>query len=284
MPADTAPGTETAARATPLWERLAGSAVYDLAHGLERGIPASPNHPAFQMSLLRRHGDLVREDGGSAANEIIVTGGHVGTHIDALAHVSQDGKLHGGVDAAEVTSHEGFAVLGIDQFPPLLCRGVLLDVARVHGVEVLEPGYEVTARDLERAEEVAGTAVRAGDAVLVRTGWSSHFHDAERFRGQGEGAPGPGEEAARWLATRGVALTGGETIAYEVVHPGAGHRTLPVHRTLLVEAGINIIEVMDLRSLGAAGVAEFAFVAAPLKLVGATGSPLRPLAIVEEGR
>jgi kynurenine formamidase len=274
-------GSPRAADAAPLWERLAGATVHDLAHGLKRGIPASPNHPPFQMSLLRRHGDLVRDDGGSAANEIIVTGGHVGTHIDALAHVSQDGKLHGGVDAAEVTSHEGFAVLGIDRFPPLLCRGVLLDVARVHGVDVLQPGYEVTVEDLERAEELAGTDVRAGDAALVRTGWSSHFDDAERFRGQADGAPGPGVAAARWLTSRSVAVTGGETIAYEVVPPGSGHRPLPVHRTLLVEAGINIIEVMDLRSLAAADVFEFAFVAAPLKLVGATGSPLRPLAVVE---
>ncbi|MGC1210814.1 MAG: cyclase family protein, partial [Micromonospora sp.] len=63
-------------------------------------MPCSPNHPGFRMSLIRRHGDMVRPDGGSAANEMIVTGGHVGTHVDALSHVSHDGKLHGGVDAA----------------------------------------------------------------------------------------------------------------------------------------------------------------------------------------
>ncbi|HEY8451046.1 MAG: cyclase family protein [Micromonosporaceae bacterium] len=263
----------------PLWDRLAQARVIDLAHGMKRGIPVSPNHPPYQMALLRRHGDMVRPDGSSAANEVIVTGGHVGTHIDALAHVSHEGRLHGGVDAASVTSHEGFAVLGIDTFPPLACRGVLLDVAALHGVPVLEPGYEVTAEDLAAAEERTGTRVRPGDAVLIRTGWSAYYDEPERFLGQTDGAPGPGEAAARWLAERRVAVTGAETIAYEVIRPGAGHAVLPVHRILLVEAGINIIEVMDLRGLADRSV--FGFVAAPLKLVGATGSPLRPLALVD---
>jgi kynurenine formamidase len=265
---------------TELWDRLAQARVIDLAHGMKRGIPVSPNHPAFQMALLRRHGDVVRAGGGSAANEVIVTGGHVGTHIDALAHVSQDGKLHGGVDATSVTSHEGFAVLGIDAFPPLVCRGVLLDIPALHRVEVLDPGYEVTAEDLDQAQKRAGTTVRAGDAVLIRTGWSVHYDQPARFVGTSGGVPGPGVPAARWLAERRVAVTGAETIAYEVVRPGAGHATLPVHRILLVESGINLIEVMDLRGLAGLDPAVFGFVAAPLKLVGATGSPLRPLALV----
>lgn len=263
-----------------LIDQLSRARVVDLAHGLKRGIPVSPNHPGFQLALLRRHGDMNRPDGASAANEIIVTGGHVGTHIDALAHVSQDGKLHGGIDAAAVTSHEGFAVHGIDAFPPLVCRGVMLDVARVHGVAVLDPAYEVTADDLQRAEDLAGTAVRPGDAVLIRTGWSAHYADATRFLGQQDGAPGPGVDAARWLAERRVAVTGAETIAYEVIPAGTGHARLPVHRILLVEAGINIIEAMDLRVLADSGSSLFAFVAAPLKVIGATGSPLRPLALV----
>lgn len=264
-----------------LWDRLAQARVIDLAHGMKRGIPVSPNHPAFQLALLRRHGDMVRPDGGSAANEVIVTGGHVGTHIDALAHVSQDGKLHGGVDATKVTSHEGFAVHGIDTFPPLVCRGVMLDITRVRGAEVLDPGYEITPEDLRHAEKLAGTTVRAGDAALIRTGWSVHFDDPTRFLGQADGAPGPGIEAARWLAERRVAVTGAETIAYEVVRPGEGHARLPVHRVLLVEAGINIIEVMNLGGLADLAQGVFGFVAAPLKLIGATGSPLRPLALVE---
>lgn len=263
------------------WRRLRDAKVYDLAHGMKRGIPVSPNHPAFQLALLRRHGDMMRSDGASAANEVIVTGGHVGTHIDALAHVSQNGKLHGDVDADEVTSHEGFSVHGIDAFPPLLCRGVLLDIATLHGVEVLPPGYEVTVEDLEEAQKAVGVTVEAGDAALIRTGWSAHWEDPPTFVGQVDGVPGPGANAARWLVDRGVVLTGGESIAYEVIHPGQGHAHLPAHGILLVDAGINIIEVMDLRPLAGGEVHVFGFVVAPLKLVGATGSPLRPLALVD---
>ncbi|MFB3051808.1 MAG: cyclase family protein, partial [Acidimicrobiia bacterium] len=89
----------------PTWKSLLSARVIDLAQPLHRGMPVSPNHPSFQLALMRRHGDMVRSDGGSAANEIIVTGGHVGTHIDSLAHVSQDGRLHGGVDAESLQSN-----------------------------------------------------------------------------------------------------------------------------------------------------------------------------------
>ncbi len=263
-----------------LWQALRETQVVDLAHELRRGIPVSPNHPAFQLALMRRHGDMMRPDGGSAANEIIVMGGHVGTHLDALAHVSQDGRLHGGVVADEVTSHAGIAVHGVDTFEPLTCRGVLLDIAALHGVDVLPDDYVITDGDLAAAEERAGVTVQAGDAVLIRSGWSTYYTDPARFLGQVGGAPGPGPAAAEWLAERQVAVTGAETIAYEAIAPGAGHATLPVHRILLVEAGINIIEVMDLRRLAETGAAEFGFVLAPLKLVGATGSPVRPLALL----
>ena len=121
---------------------LAASTVLDLAQPMQRGMPQSPNHPPFQMALQRRHGDYVRADGGSAANEIIVTGGHVGTHVDALAHVSHAGELFGGLDAASVQSHEGFSQLGIDSFPPYVGRGILLDITAVLGTDVLR---QVTA-------------------------------------------------------------------------------------------------------------------------------------------
>ena len=263
------------------WEAVSAAHVVDLAHRWERGMPVSPNHPAFQLAMMRRHGDMVRSDGGSAANEMLVLGGHVGTHLDALGHVSQDGLMYGGTEAAASQSNHGLTALGIETALPIFCRGVLLDVAEVHGVDVLDTGYEVTAEDLEAAEATAGVEVGEGDAVLIRTGWAIHWDNPDIFRGQVGGAPGPGEGAARWLAKRFIRVTGAETIAYEVVRPGAGHATLPVHRILLVEAGIHIIEVMDLSSLATAGRHEFLFVAAPLKIVGGTGSPVRPLAIID---
>lgn len=262
-----------------LWDGLGRARVFDLAQPMRTGMPQSPNHPPFRMLLERRHGDMVRSDGGSAANEIIVTGGHVGTHVDALAHVSQDGLLHGGVEAAGIQSSNGFKEMGIDSFPPYVGRCVLLDVAGLHGVSSLSPGYEVSAKDLELAEKATGTTVGRGEAVLIGTGWSRRWEEPEVFNGQKNGAPGPGEGAARWLLDRGIRVAGGESIAFECIHPGRGHAELPVHRMFLVEEGVNIVETMRLSELLDSRVREFLLVLNPLPVVGATGAPVRPLAI-----
>jgi kynurenine formamidase len=259
---------------------LATATVVDLAQPMFRGMPQSPNHPPFQMALQRRHGDYVRADGGSAANEIIITGGHVGTHVDALAHVSHDGLLHDGIDAASVQSHEGFRELGIDAFPPYVGRAVVLDVARLHGVDTLPPGYGVTADDLQAAADRVAVTVQQGDAVLVGTGWSRRWDDREAFVGAADGVPGPDTGAAQWLIDRGARVAGGESIAFEQIKAGAGHALLPVHRMLLVEAGINIVETMRLHALLDLEVAECLLVLAPLNVRGATGGPVRPLALV----
>ncbi|MGI5270062.1 cyclase family protein [Nonomuraea sp. CA-218870] len=265
---------------TPLWERLDGARIVDLAQPMRTGMPQSPSHPRFRMVIERRHGDMVREDGGSAANEVILTGGHVGTHVDALGHVSQDGYLHGGVEAAGVQSHQGLSELGIDAFPPYVGRGVLLDVAALHGVDVLPPGYEVTPADLENARDRAGVPIRPGDAVLIGTGWSHEWDRPGRFIGEEGGVPGPGPDAARWLVEQGARVVGGETVAFEQIQAGRGHGVLPVHRILLVESGVNIVETMRLTELRELGVPEFLLVLNPLPVVGATGAPVRPLAVL----
>ncbi len=259
------------------WEALAGRPVLDLAHPMRRGMPQSPNHPPYRMALERRHGDMMRPDGGSAANELIVTGGHVGTHVDALAHVSQDGLLHGGRDAAALASHQGFSDLGIDTFPPYLGRAVLLDVARAHGVAVLPAGYEITPEDLDRA--ATGLTIGAGEVILIGTGWSRRWHEHDAFVGQRDGTPGPGEAGARWLAAHSPAAVGAETIAFECIPAGRGHAVLPAHRVLLVEHGVHIVETMNLAPLLDTGAREMLLVLNPLPLAGATGAPVRPLAV-----
>ncbi|HEV8045708.1 MAG TPA: cyclase family protein, partial [Rubrobacter sp.] len=170
---------------------------------------------------------------------------------------------------------------GIDVMEPIVGRGVLLDVAGLHETDVLPGGYGITKEDLRAAAEKVGVEIRGGDVALIHSGWSRNFADAEAFLGHETGVPGPDESAARWLAGRGVRATGAETIAYEQIKPEIGHRLLPVHRLLLVEDGIHIIEVMNLAGLAAAGIYEFLFVLAPLKISGGTGSPVRPLAVVD---
>jgi kynurenine formamidase len=267
--------------ANPLLAALpADPRVVELGQPLFTGMPCSPNHPGFRMTLARRHGDMVRPDGGSASNEVIITGGHVGTHIDALSHVSHNGKLHGGVDAAEAQSGGTFSEHGAERTPAMVTRGVLLDVAAVHGVDTLPGGYGVTAADLENAAAQGGAEPRPGDVAVVRTGWARNFGDAVAYLGKESGVPGITEDAGRWLADRGVRAVGCDTTACEQIPPGAGHSVLPVHRLLLVERGIYIMEHLALEDLAELGQHEFLFVVAPLRIVGGTGSPIRPVAVV----
>ncbi|MPZ28189.1 MAG: cyclase family protein [Micromonosporaceae bacterium] len=248
------------------------------------GMPQSPNHPAYTHALVRRHGDTVRADGSSAANDILITGTHVGTHVDAVCHVSYRGRLYGGVEAAAALQGGRFSAYGVEQVSPMFCRGVLLDVpAALGGAGGCEPGYEITPADLAATVERQGTRPEPGDVVLVRSGWGRHWDDPVRYLGHKSGVPGVSEAGANWLAEQRVRAAGADTIAFERLAPGAGHAHLPAHRVLLVEHGINLIETMVLDELAAAGVHEFLFVAAPLPLVGATGSPVRPLAVVASG-
>jgi kynurenine formamidase len=253
--------------------------VIDLGRQLRVGMPQSPNHPQFWHTLPRRHGDMVRADGGSAANDMLSMGTHVGTHIDALAHVSQNGKLYGGTDAATAGIGGKYHDLGVHTVAPMLRRGVLLDVPAMLGVDICEGGYEITVDDLERTAEQEGLEVQAGDVVLIRSGWGRRFAEGVSYIGPDTGVPGVGEAGANWLAEKKVHAAGADTIAFERLAPHGGHGLLPAHRVLLVEHGIYIIESLDLEQL-AARVLEFTFVLVPLNIYGATGSPVRPLALV----
>jgi len=279
----TAPVAPTPVVDTTLLDAIRrGVTVFDLARPMAIGMAQSPNHPQYHLSMPRRHGDRFRDDGGSAANDLLVTGTHVGTHIDALGHVSHCGELYGGVDAAAAQQHGRLATHGVDEIPNIVTRGVLLDIAAVRGVESMDGGDEVTPSDLDLAAERVGE-IEPGDVVLIRTGWGRWWSDAERYIGRDTGVPGVSEAGARWLAERRPVAVGGDSIAFERLPAGAGHSLLPAHRVLLVESGIFIIETMALDELAAAGVLDFVFVVAPLLLVGATGSPVRPLALAPAG-
>jgi kynurenine formamidase len=269
----------TLPRTQELCDLATKARIYDLAQPLETGIPVSPNHPGFRMALLRRHGDMIRADGGSAANEMMVMGGHTGTHLDALCHVSHKGMLFGNKDASSAQRGGSFSAYGIETIAPIFCRGVMIDVPSLLGVDVLAPGTPISADHLAAATARQGIDVRPGDAVLIRSGWSQHWNTPRTFLGLEDGVPGPDETAAQWLAERKVRVTGAETIAYECIYPGRGHALLPVHRILLAEQGILIIEAMNLTELARDGVFEFLFVLTPIKVVGATGVPVRPVAV-----
>jgi kynurenine formamidase len=266
-----------------MYAALGRARVFELAHRLESATPVSPNQPAFRMALMHRHGDAERPDGSSSASELMSLGGHTGTHIDALSHVSYHGKLHQGVAAANAQRGGRFQAHGIESLGPIICRGVLLDVPAALGKRVLAPGQPITAADLTRTCSRQGTRVRQGDAVLIRTGWPvGRYRTPAKFINTDLGVPGPDLTAARWLSRRQIRVTGADTIAYEWLAPRNAYRRLVVHIHLIVKRGIPIVEMLDLEPLARAKVYEFLFVALPLMITGATASPIRPVAVVFE--
>ena len=257
-----------------LLDLLQSAKVYDLAQPYFIGMPHHPVHPPYLFGLVKKHGEYVTSAGGSSASEALALGGHVGTHIDALCHFSRGGKLHDGGEVAQSYTG-GLERLSVDTIAPIFRRGVLLDIAGQEHVDALPADFIITPEHLDRAAAAEAVDIRAGDVVLLRTGWARYWDDAGRFIAQGRG-PGPGEAGARWISTKGAFATGSDTVAFEFV-PAP---TMPAHVHLLVERGIHIIECLNLEQLAADRVYEFAFVAAPLKIRGGTGSPIRPLALV----
>lgn len=250
---------------------LARRKVYDLSQPYFIGMPHFPTHPPFLYSLTKLHGEFVFEGGGSSAADAISMGSHIGTHIDALNHFSCGGALHGGQAVAAVQSHAGgVRHLSVDAVAPVVRRGVLLDIAGLFGSEPLPADFVIGPEHLDRA---ARTKAREGDVVLLRTGWAQFYEDAARYI-NGVNAPGPALDAARWFSSRRVFAVGSDTVAFEKVPSPV----MPVHVHLLVENGIHIFEVLSLEELARDGVSEFLFVAAPLRIRGGTGAPVRPLA------
>jgi kynurenine formamidase len=253
-------------------EALASARVFDLEQPRYAGAPSHPAHaPGFNYFLHRHHAAGAPE-ARTGASGIVVMPEHSGTHIDALVHQAENLVLHGGVRAdGGIQTSTGFREMGIDTMAPLVRRGILLDVA---GERRLDPDYAITPNDLERACRVD---IRGGDAVLVRTGFGALWSKPDEYLH----AAGVGADASRWLIKRNVGAVGADNVAFDVmgVTDPELHVTLPGHVLLLVRAGIPIIENLNLEELAAARVYEFGFVCLPLKMRGATGSPVRPIAV-----
>jgi kynurenine formamidase len=259
--------------------RLQGARVIDLAQPLHADMPQPPGLPRFSMAMLRRHGDVMRGDGYSAAHDLLVTLNHAGTHIDAIGHVSVYGQLHGGVSADEIQrGTNGLGDFGIQSMPPIVRRGVLADVAAHVGVAALEPAFGIDGALLAATLEAQDRILQPGDVLLVRTGWGQLWSEPDRYLGRGQGLPGVDADGAGWIAERGVLATGADCLMYEKFDPR--ENVLPVHSRLLQQEGIALIENLNLEELATATATEFAVVVLPLKLVGGTGSQVRPIALV----
>mgnify|MGYP000536509901 CR=1 FL=1 len=264
--------------------------VYDLDCGRWAGMPVFPVHPPFILTSYRTpRGVRVQQDidlfrnevnavGMGLNTELIVGTTHTGTHIDALSHITcgLDAHWHGGyTESAELTDF-GPARAEASSIGPFLRRGVLIDLAAARGVDVLPGRSVVDTAELASTLEAQGTEVRPGDAVLLRTGYMQVWGTEDAHAHHGAGID---HGAAAWLADHGVCLVGADTEGVEVVPSVDPENPHPVHIELLVRRGIHILELAWLEDLARDRVLEFLFVCLPLRIRGATGSMVRPVAI-----
>ena len=270
-------GPEQVRRATAL---VRSGEVLRLAQLLSAKTPVPAHRCGLQHFMGRDGGDYAagakRPGGFQFAEDTVVMPLHIGTHVDALCHAWYDDKLYNGYLGDTLRSTTGAMRLGIEKMPPLVTRGVLLDLVGLKG-RVLHPGESIGRADLEAAAAAAGIRPERGDAVLLRTGWLEAQKGVKQVDFNIE--PGIDVEAGLWLAQAEVAMIGADNFAVEVL-PFPQGQVFPVHQCLIRDYGIALLEGLMLDPLVASGRHEFMFVASPLPIVGATGSPLAPVVIL----
>ena len=271
----------------PLLKSVEHGKIYDLSQVIEVGAPVlQPFMSPFVQSMYctaRNTRRLLEEamnvtNGTGAFLERVEMTMHVGTHIDALGHWAAGDRLYNGNSADACCGDWGLTKLGVENCPPIVTRAVVIDVPGAQGVGHLGATQAITPSDLEAALKKQGTEIRAGDVVLVNTGWGRHYMtDNDAYVGS---SPGLGEEAARWLSEQNVAAVGADNMGVEVMPSEDAGNVFPVHQHLLVEKGVYMIENLKLDEPCADGVYEFPFILLPTKYKGATACPVRPIGIV----
>jgi len=250
--------------------------VYDLGQPYFNGMPVHPEDPPFNMVIYRYHEYTKRifekvAPGFSDSMELIITSMHSGTHIDSKCHMARDGALYQGVKAGEIVSHTGYRKYGTEEIPIFVKRAVLLDIPSAKGMDILPPRYGITSADLEEAVKKQNVMINEGDVILVRTGYSRYFTtDKEKYLHDFAGIT---EESAKWIIDRRPSLFGIDNLAMAVPKP------FEVHLMFLVDAGIHVMKSLYLEELAKDRKYVSLLVVSPLKIIGATGSLIRPIAI-----
>jgi kynurenine formamidase len=261
--------------------------VFDLDPGRFPGMPRNPAQPAFDLvtyrspSGERKSGEFpflqpeVNEDNFGFVLEHVTTSMHLGAHIDALCHVTcgTNSEWYGGFAEAEFLGDRGALKSDVTQIPAIIARGVILDVAGHLDVPMLDAGLPIGAELLEATASAQGVSLNVGDVILIRTG---------QLRNWPEMRDGPEAglslEGAEWLGCLDPLAIGADNSAIEVLPSVLPQSPQPVHVHLLARLGVYLLEALE--ELAAALPSEFLFVCLPLKITGATGSLVRPVAVL----
>ncbi|UNZ18762.1 cyclase family protein [Streptomyces sp. 891-h] len=249
--------------------------------GVQTGLIPGRVNPLHTMVALNL--EMFGPGTVATSDDAVTMGLQAATHWDGLPHVSHGGRIYNGRPADTVTAHGGAAFSGIEKSGPVVSRGVLLDVARARGVDQLAGGHAVTPEDLDAAEEFAGTHVRAGDIVLVRTGQLRRYLAGDKH-GYAHPSPGLSLRTPAWFHARDVAAVANDTLTFEIVPPEIEGLWLPVHALHLVEMGMLQGQNWNLEELSAACADEgryaFLLTAQPEPFTGGTGAPVAPVAVL----
>ena len=279
----------TAESRAAVLSRVDGAATYDLSVEYFIGMPSwqAAGDPHYRIWMTHTPDGTVIDDplnlGVEMNQHVSYTGAavsmytHMGTHIDALNHFGLDGQIWNGFRASEHAGDRGWQVAGAENIPPIIARGVLIDVAAAKGVEMLPDGYRILPGDLEQALDKQSVELAEGDVVLIRTGRMRDYEDAEKYMAN---PPGLGLAAARYLVEEGGAMiVGADNLSFEAFPSELEDDYVPVHTYLLAEQGTPILELVYLEDIARDQIYEFAFIGGSLKLRGADAAPMRPIAL-----
>jgi kynurenine formamidase len=246
--------------------------VYSLAMPLAVDGPQWPTrHKTWKVTTFG-----VQPNGRGSADDVVTMHSHSGTHIDALCHVWYDDQLYNGHPAPKHVTSAGATRNAIDRVPSIVGRGVLLDMARHKNCEHLQAGEAITVADLDACAKAQGVEVRAGDIILLRTGWIRVFaQDRETFYNS---EPGIDVSTLPWLKEHDIVAVAADNHAVEVMSQ-VPPPDLPIHKAAIRDLGLYLVEYLNLEELAADKVYESLVVIAPLPLSGGIGSPVNPIAI-----
>jgi len=276
--------TLTAAQSLAVLQRVSSGKVYDLSVDYFVGMPGLADlgmgDPPYHIWMTHTPSGVKVEKltpaGGppdlALYDDAVLMSTHSGTHFDSLNHIGYGEKIFNGFDAIHHLGNKGWTKAGADKIPPMITRGILLDIAAEKGVPMLPDAYEISTQDIQRTLSRQEIKLQPGDAVLIRTGRMTVWPDTKKFV---PNEPGITRESAAWLIDHGAVLLGADNMGVEKF-PIAKES---VHAYVFAERGVCLLELVWLEDLAKDKVYEFAFIAAPLKLRGATGAPARPLAL-----
>jgi kynurenine formamidase len=250
--------------------------VYQLGRAYEAGMPLfGSRHYSLKVPYMFAMGGKNQ----AGYHDDIISGelSQIGTQFDGLGHVGIGELFYNGNKRADFATPDGLKKLGVENVGAIVTRGVLIDVAKYKGVPRLNAPYAITVADLTGALQRQKVEIRPGDVVLIHTGWGSLWmKDNATF---GASSPGIGVQAGEWLAGKEVVVVGSDNWGVEAFPNPDPNLSAPVHQLLLARNGIYLHENLATEGLARDSVYEFAYVFAPLRLKGATGSPGNPIAI-----